>query len=79
MAERMSRLGSEEAMDVLGGAEALEARGSPVINLGVWGSRFRKPEKKVEAGRQALADGWHGYVEAKGIPELRLSAEGLYE
>jgi aspartate/methionine/tyrosine aminotransferase len=71
MAKRMSRLGSEEAMDVLGRAEALKARGRPVINLGVGAPDFRTPRNIVEAGRQALADGWHGYTAAKGIAELR--------
>ena len=71
MAKRMELLGSEAAMEVLGRAETLKARGRPVINLGVGAPDFRTPENIVEAGRQALADGWHGYTPAKGIADLR--------
>ena len=56
---------------ILGRAEALKAQGRPVINLGIGAPDFRTPDNIVEAGRQALADGWHGYTAAKGIPELR--------
>jgi len=71
MAERMTRLGSESAMEVLGRAEALKAAGRPIINLGVGAPDFRTPPHIVDAGRQALADGWHGYTPAKGIADLR--------
>lgn len=71
MAGRMDHLGSESAMTVLGRAEALKAQGRPVINLGIGSPNFRTPDHIVEAGRQALADGWHGYTPAKGIAELR--------
>lgn len=71
MAARMDRLGTESAMEVLGRAEALKARGRPVINLGVGAPDFRTPQNIVEAGQKALADGWHSYTPAKGIPELR--------
>lgn len=56
---------------ILGRAEALKAEGRPVINLGIGAPDFRTPDNIVEAGRQALADGWHGYTPAKGIGELR--------
>ena len=71
MAERMGRLGTEGAMEILGRAEALRAAGRPIINLGVGAPDFRTPENIVEAGRQALSDGWHSYTPAKGIAELR--------
>lgn len=67
----MSNIRSESAVVILGRAEALKAQGRPVINLGIGAPDFRTPDNIVEAGRQALADGWHGYTAAKGIPELR--------
>lgn len=71
LTERMFRLGTESALEVLGRAEALKAQGRPVINLGVGAPDFRTPENIVEAGRQALADGWHGYTPVIGLAELR--------
>ena len=71
MAERMSQIRSESAVVILGRAEALRAQGRPVINLGIGAPDFRTPDNIVEAGRKALADGWHGYTPAKGILELR--------
>ena len=71
VARRMSRLGTETAFDVLRRAEELKAAGRPVINLGIGAPDFRTPDNIVEAGRQALSDGWHKYTPAKGIVELR--------
>ena len=70
-ADRMDKLETEGAMEILGRAETLRAAGRPVINLGVGAPDFRTPDNIVEAGRQALADGWHSYTPAKGIAELR--------
>ncbi len=67
----MSKIRSESAVVILARAQALEAQGRPVINLGIGAPDFRTPDNIVEAGRQALADGWHGYTPAKGIAELR--------
>lgn len=67
----MSRIRSESAVIILGRAEEMKARGRPVINLGIGAPDFRTPENIVEAGRKALADGWHGYTAAKGILQLR--------
>ncbi len=71
LAQRMSRLGTETAFDVLARAKALEAQGRDIINLGIGAPDFRTPENIVEAGRKALADGWHFYTPARGLPALR--------
>src|SRR5690348_5328 len=71
MARRMSRLGTESAFEVLARAKALEAQGRRIINLGIGQPDFPTPPHVVEAGRQALADGHHGYTPANGIPKLR--------
>ena len=71
IAERMGRLGTETAFDVLARAGALQAAGRSIINLGIGQPDFRTPDHIVEAGRKALADGHHGYTPANGIPALR--------
>ncbi|MGH7007159.1 MAG: pyridoxal phosphate-dependent aminotransferase [Stellaceae bacterium] len=71
MAERMSRLGTESAFEVLARAKALEAQGRSIINLGIGQPDFPTPPHIVEAGRKALADGHHGYTPTNGIPQLR--------
>jgi aspartate aminotransferase len=71
LAQRMSRLGTESAFDVLARAKALEAAGRDIINLGIGAPDFRTPENVVEAGIRALRDGHHYYTPAKGIRELR--------
>ena len=67
----MSQLGTETAFQVLARAKALEATGKSIINLGIGAPDFRTPDNIVEAGRKALADGYHFYTPAKGLPELR--------
>ncbi|MCG8692419.1 MAG: pyridoxal phosphate-dependent aminotransferase [Minwuiales bacterium] len=71
LADRMNHLGTESAFEVLARANALAAQGKSIINLGIGQPDFSTPENVVEAGRQALADGHHGYTPANGIPALR--------
>jgi aspartate/methionine/tyrosine aminotransferase len=71
IAQRMSRLGTETAFEVLARANALAAEGRDIINLGIGQPDFPTPENIVEAGRRALADGHHGYTPANGILPLR--------
>ena len=71
IAERMARLGTESAFEVLARAQALASQGRDIINLGIGQPDFRTPENIVEAGRKALADGHHGYTPANGILALR--------
>jgi len=71
IADRMSRLGSESAFEVLARAKALEARGRSVINLGIGQPDFPTPPHVVDAAVKALRDGHHGYTPANGILPLR--------
>src|ERR1700738_3051993 len=71
MAGRMAVLGTETAFEVLARANALEAAGRSIINLGIGQPDFPTPPHVVEAGRKALADGHHGYTPANGILPLR--------
>lgn len=70
-AERMSRLGTESAFDVLVRARVLEAQGRDVIHLEIGEPDFNTPAHVVEAGIEALRDGETHYTPAAGIPALR--------
>ena len=71
LAERMSRLGTESAFEVLARAQKLAQQGRSIINLGIGQPDFPTPENIVAAAQKALADGHHGYTPANGILPLR--------
>jgi len=71
LAERMSRLGTETAFEVLNKARALERQGKVIIHLEIGEPDFDTPNNIVEAGVQALRDGWTHYGPSAGLPELR--------
>ena len=60
--ERMGRLGTETAFEVLARAEELARGGRDVINLGIGQPDFKTPPHIVEAAVRALRDGHHGYT-----------------
>jgi aspartate/methionine/tyrosine aminotransferase len=76
LAERMGRLGTESAFDVLVKAKALEAQGRSVVHLEIGEPDFDTPEHIIEAGVQALRSGQTHYTPAAGIPELRQAIAG---
>jgi aspartate aminotransferase len=65
------RLGTETAFEVLARANQLAAEGRSIINLGIGQPDFRTPDHIVEAAKDALDRGEHGYTPAAGIPSLR--------
>ena len=71
LAERMNHLGTETAFEVLARANALEAEGREIINLGIGQPDFQTPEHIVEAAIKALKDVHHGYTPSSVIPPLR--------
>src|SRR5438045_4681335 len=71
LAERMSRLGTESAFDVLVRARALEAQGRSVIHLEIGEPDFPSPPHVIEAAKRALDEGWTHYGPTQGFPELR--------
>ena len=71
LSSRMSQLGTETAFEIVNKVKALEAQGKNIVHLHIGAPDFRTPENVVEAGRKALADGWHQYTPAKGLPQLR--------
>ena len=71
LAKNLDNLGTESAFSVLAEAKALEAKGNPMIHLGLGQPDFKTPKHVVEAAKKALDDGHHGYVMSNGIPECR--------
>ena len=71
LAERMARLGTESAFDVLARARALEAEGRDVVHLEIGEPDFDTPPHIVEAATAALRAGHTHYGPALGLPDLR--------
>jgi aspartate/methionine/tyrosine aminotransferase len=69
LAQRMSQLGTETAFEVLAKARALEKQGKDIVHLHIGAPDFQTPPNIVEAGRKALADGFHKYTPARGLPQ----------
>ncbi len=70
-AERMGRLGTESAFEVLARAKALERQGKSVIHLEIGEPDFDTPAHIKEAAKRALDAGATHYGPSAGLPELR--------
>ncbi|TMG30643.1 MAG: pyridoxal phosphate-dependent aminotransferase [Chloroflexi bacterium] len=70
-AERMTRLGTEGAFEVLARARKLEAEGKKIVHLEIGEPDFATPDNIVEAGISALQNGYTHYTPAGGIKEVR--------
>src|SRR5919199_3390670 len=79
LADRMQRLGTESAFEVLARARALEATGRKIVHLEIGEPDFDTPDHIVEAAAQALRQGFTHYVAAPGLPELREAAGEFFE
>ena len=71
LSERLARLGTETAFEVLVRARALEAQGRNVVHLEIGEPDFDTPAHIVRAGIAALEGGATHYGPAAGLPELR--------
>ena len=71
IAERMSRLGTETAFEVLLKAKALEAQGKNIIHLEIGEPDFDTPENVIEAAKKALDEGFTHYGPSAGLPQAR--------
>ena len=71
LSQRMARLGTETAFEVLVRARVLEAQGRDVIHLEIGEPDFDTPAHITEAGIAALRAGATHYGPAAGLPELR--------
>lgn len=71
LAERMSRLGTETAFEVLNRARELERKGKDIIHLEIGEPDFETPRNIINAAATALNSGWTHYGPSAGYPELR--------
>jgi aspartate/methionine/tyrosine aminotransferase len=71
IADRMSRLGTETAFEVLAQARVLEAQGHEVIHLEIGEPDFATPDNIIDAAVNAMRGGATHYTPASGIPEVR--------
>src|SRR5262252_7026046 len=71
LAEKMSRLGTESAFEVLVRARELERQGKNVIHLEIGEPDFPTPVHIIEAAKRALDEGYTHYGPTQGLPELR--------
>ena len=70
-AERMSRLGTETAFEVLVKARALEAKGRDIVHLEIGEPDFDTPGNIIGAATDALHKGFTHYGPSAGLPALR--------
>ncbi len=74
LANRMHRLGTESAFEVLVRARALEAQGKEIIHLEIGEPDFDTPANIIEAAGRALHQGFTHYGPSAGLPQLREAA-----
>ncbi len=71
LAERMKRLGTETAFEVLARAKAMEAKGREVIHLEIGEPDFDTPRNIIDAAIKALNEGFTHYGPSAGLPDAR--------
>jgi aspartate/methionine/tyrosine aminotransferase len=71
LAERMTRLGTETAFEVLVKAKALEAKGRDIVHLEIGEPDFDTPANIIESATDALHKGFTHYGPSAGLPQLR--------
>ena len=67
----MSRLGTETAFEVLAKARLLEAEGMDIVHLEIGEPDFDTPSNIVDAGADALSNGFTHYGPSPGLGEVR--------
>ncbi len=70
-AERMNRLGTETAFEVLAKARALEAQGRDIVHLEIGEPDFDTPDNIRKAGEKAIWDGQTHYGPSAGLMAAR--------
>jgi aspartate aminotransferase len=71
VAERMGRLGTESAFEVLARARALERQGREIVHLEIGEPDFDTPAHIKDAAKRALDANATHYGPSAGLPELR--------
>jgi aspartate/methionine/tyrosine aminotransferase len=70
-ADRLSRLGTETAFEVLARAKALEAQGKEIIHMEIGEPDFDTPGYIKQAAKDALDQGYTHYTPAAGLMPVR--------
>src|SRR5690242_20519710 len=71
IADRMSRLGTESAFEVLAQAKRLEAEGKSVVHLEIGEPDFATPDNIINAAVEAMHSGFTHYTPSGGIWQVR--------
>src|SRR3989440_4968657 len=71
LAQRLARLGTETAFEVLVKAKALEAKGRDIVHLEIGEPDFDTPENIIAAATDALHKGFTHYGPSCGLPQLQ--------
>jgi len=71
IADRMKRLGTETAFEVLAKAKALEAQGKTIVHLEIGEPDFDTPANIKAAAKKAIDDGFTHYGPSAGLPQAR--------
>ena len=71
VSQRMGRLHTESAFQILARANALEAQGKSVIHCEIGQPDFKTPQHIIDAAYQAMNDGYTGYGPTPGYPQVR--------
>ena len=79
LADRMARLGTESAFEVLARARAIEDAGGKIIHLEIGEPDFPTAPHIIQAAVEALRAGATHYVPAPGIPPLRQAVAAFLE
>ncbi len=69
--EKLHEIEGESAFTFLSIAREYESKGKKVISFGIGQPDFPTPKHIREAAKKALDEGFTGYTETAGIPELR--------
>jgi len=71
IADRMNRLGTETAFEVLARAKKLESQGKEIVHLEIGEPDFNTPKNICEAAKKAIDAGWTHYGPSAGLWEHR--------
>ena len=71
LADRVFRLGTETAFEVLARARKLEAEGKKIIHLQIGEPDFTTPKNICDAAIKAIQNGYTHYTPAAGFMEVR--------
>jgi aspartate aminotransferase len=71
LADRMKKLGTETAFDVLARVNKLRAQGRDIISFGLGEPDFETPDHIKQAAKTALDQNWTHYGPSAGLPDLR--------